>query len=57
MDFVRPLPESVNLAIGQRHDMIYVILDRLTKYSYFIPVDQHISAEQLAYVFIRHVYS
>ena len=32
-------------------------MDRLTKYAYFIPIRETIKVEELAYIFIRHVFA
>jgi len=37
--------------------MIYVIMDRLTKYAYFIPTLLTIKVEELVYVFMRNVFA
>ena len=57
MNFIRPLPLSKDPATKQKFDMIYVIIDRLTKYTYFIPTLSTIKAEELAYVFMRNVFA
>ena len=49
MDFITDLPllkEPVNAAF---YNAILVIVDRLTKYTHFVPTQKTISAEQLAY--------
>ncbi|KAG0158309.1 hypothetical protein PDIDSM_5822 [Penicillium digitatum] len=50
MDFITKLPVSE----GQ-HDMIMVIVDRLTKYAYMIPTTETIDANQMANIVLRHV--
>ena len=35
------------------YDSVLVITDRLTKYKYFIPYKKALSAEELAYIFLR----
>lgn len=57
MDFIGPLPWSTDPATQVEYDMIYVIMDRLTKYAYFIPIVTTTNAEELAYVFMRHVFA
>ena len=57
MDFVGPLPTSRDPATGQQYDMIYVVIDRLTKYAYFIPTRNSTTAEQLAYTFMRFIFA
>ncbi|KAI5474168.1 hypothetical protein MNV49_007998, partial [Pseudohyphozyma bogoriensis] len=50
MDFIEKLPES------DGYDSILVV-DRLTKMAVFIPTDTTITAQELADIFIRHVFS
>jgi hypothetical protein len=57
MDFIVKLPESKELGTNQSYDFIFVATDRLTKYGYFIPCREDMSAEDLAYLFNRHVVS
>ena len=38
-------------------DSILIITDRLTKYRYFIPYKEATNSEDLAYIFLRHIYS
>jgi len=47
MDFIVKLPKLVDLVIGHEYDLILVIVNRLTKYSYFIPYSETITAPQL----------
>ena len=49
MDFITKLP------VSEGHDMIMVIVDRLTKYAYMIPTTETIDAEQMANIVLRHV--
>jgi hypothetical protein len=39
----------------QLYDFIFVVTDKLTKYGYFIPYRKDILAENLAYLFNKHV--
>ena len=39
------------------YDSILVIIDRLTKYGYFLPYKELKTSEDLAYMFLRHIYS
>ena len=55
MDFIVKLPESKDPATGTKYDSILVVVDRLTKYAYFIPFREATDATQLAYVFLRMV--
>jgi hypothetical protein len=40
---------------GMIYNFIMVVTDRLTKYAYFIPYFESSSAEDLAYMFHKHV--
>jgi len=51
MDFIEQLPESTGFTA------ILVIVDRLSKQSIFIPTVDTITAQQLAELFIMHVFS
>jgi hypothetical protein len=46
---------SKELGTDQLYDSIFVAIDRLTKYGYFIPCRENMSAKDLAYLFNRHV--
>jgi hypothetical protein len=49
------LPLFKELITGVMYDSIMVIINRLTKYAYFIPYLKSFSAEDLAYMFYKHV--
>jgi len=51
MDFIETLPTSSG------HDAILVVVDRLTKQGIFIPTTVHCTSEDLAILFILHVFS
>ena len=57
MDFITKLPASRDDATGVKYDSILTVVDRLTKWSYFIPYKESWSAEQLADVIYRHITS
>jgi transposase InsO family protein len=57
MDFITKLPLSKDPATGVKYDSILTVVDRLTKWSYFIPWKETWSAEQLADVIYRHIAS
>ena len=52
MDFITGLPMT-----PKRKDMIWVIVDRLTKSAHFIPVNQKDNAEKLVEVYIKEIVS
>ena len=51
MEFIETLPTSSG------HDSILVIVDRLTKQAIFIPTTIHCTSEDLAILFVTHVFS
>ena len=51
MDFIEPLPTSSGF------DSILVIVDRLSKQGIFIPTTVHCTSENLAIIFVTHVFS
>jgi hypothetical protein len=55
LDFVTKLPLSKKPMTGVIYDSIIVVTDRLTKYVYFISYLENSSAEDLAYIFHKHV--
>jgi uncharacterized membrane protein YheB (UPF0754 family) len=57
MDFIVKLPVSKEPGINQLYNSIFIATDRLTKYEYFIPCREDMLAEDLAYLFNRHVIS
>ena len=52
MDFVFKLPPTV-----QRHDDIWVVVDRLTKSAHFLPIREKFSPRKLAKLFVNHIVS
>ena len=50
MDFVVGLPKTMD-----KYDSIWVIVDRLTKSAYFIPVKVTYNAEKLAKIYISEI--
>jgi hypothetical protein len=55
LDFVIKLSLSKKLITGVIYDSIMVVINRLTKYAYFIPYFESFSAEDLAYIFYKHI--
>jgi hypothetical protein len=55
LDFVTKLPPSRELITGVIYDSIIIVINRLTKYAYFIPYFKNFSAEDLAYMFYKYV--
>jgi hypothetical protein len=57
MDFIIKLPKLLEPMTKNEYDSIIVTIDRLTKQAYFILVNETITAEELAYVYYRHIWS
>jgi RNase H-like domain found in reverse transcriptase/Reverse transcriptase (RNA-dependent DNA polymerase)/Integrase zinc binding domain/Chromo (CHRromatin Organisation MOdifier) domain len=55
MDFIVKLPKSKEPMTQKEYDSILVVTDRLTKYGYFIPYLEESTAEDLAYMFMKHI--
>nr|XP_036575983.1 reverse transcriptase domain protein [Colletotrichum truncatum]KAF6782639.1 reverse transcriptase domain protein [Colletotrichum truncatum] len=53
LDFVTKLPKSREPMTNVHYDSVLVIVDRLMKYSYFIPYIESSTAEDLAYKFLQ----
>ena len=52
MDFVFKIPPTT-----QRHDGIWVVVNRLTKSAHFLPIREKFSPQKLAELFMNHAYS
>ena len=50
MDFVSGFPLT-----QQKHDSVWVIVDKLTKYAHFIPVRMDYSMDQLAKLYVKEI--
>ena len=50
MDFVIGLPRTF-----RKNDVIWVVVDRLTKVAHFLPVQQSYSLDQLADVYVKEI--
>lgn len=51
IDFVTKLP------VSDRYNMIIVVIDRLTKYSYIIPTTETIDANKIVFLLFRHIFA
>ncbi|KAL2004441.1 hypothetical protein VTN00DRAFT_6592 [Thermoascus crustaceus] len=56
LDFITDLPASKEPLTGIIYDSILVIVDRLTKYAYFLPYKKASNAEELAYTFLQIIF-
>ena len=52
MDFITKLPESKDEATNNCYDSILVVVDRLTKYTHFIPFKETYDVPKLAHVML-----
>lgn len=57
MDFITDLPLSRNWTNKERYDTILVIVDRLTKFAYFLAFYKKGTAEQLSQLLIERVFA
>jgi hypothetical protein len=57
MNFIVKLLMFRKPGTDQSYDSIFVATDRLTKYRYFIPCRKDMLAEDLAYLFNKHIVS
>jgi hypothetical protein len=55
LDFIVKLLLSKEALIGVTYNLILVIIDRLTKYVYFISYKEGLTAEELVYIFNRNI--
>jgi hypothetical protein len=55
LDFIVKLSPSMELMIEIIFDLILVVIDRLTKYGYFILYKESLLAEELVYAFNKHI--
>uniref|UniRef100_L7J7U2 RNA-directed DNA polymerase n=1 Tax=Pyricularia oryzae (strain P131) TaxID=1143193 RepID=L7J7U2_PYRO1 len=57
MDFIVKLPPSEKPLTKIKYNSILVIVDKLTKYAYFLPYKESSNAEEIAYTFLRVIVS
>lgn len=50
MDFVEGLPKS------QKHDVVLVVVDRLTKFVHFIPLSHPYTTAKVGSLFMQHIF-
>ena len=55
MDFIMKLPKSKEPGNETEYNTIMTIVNRLTKYVYFVPIKEEMSAEELVYVFVKTI--
>ena len=56
-DFIVKLPKLKNLVIGQLHNVILVIVNRLIKWGYFIACIKEILTENVAKFYVKKVFA
>jgi transposase InsO family protein len=56
MDFITKLPLSEEPSTGVFYDSVLVVVDRLTKFCYYIPYQEATDAEQMAYIFYDRIF-
>jgi hypothetical protein len=55
LNFIIKLPSSTELIIKIIFNLILVVINRFTKYGYFILYKESLLAEELAYTFNKHI--
>jgi hypothetical protein len=55
LDFIVKFPESKELITKMSFDSILIVTNRFIKYGYFIPYRKSFSAENLTYMFNKHI--
>jgi hypothetical protein len=55
LDFVIKLPPFKKLMTGVIYNSIIIVINRLTKYAYFIFYLKSFSAKDLAYMFYKYI--
>ena len=53
MDFITKLPKSKNLTTGVFYNSIIVVINKLTKYIYFIFYKKFFDTKQLGHLFMN----
>ena len=51
------LLKSKDPVTGQEHNIILVIVDKLTKWGYFIVYIEEISAEDIVYIYTKEIFA
>jgi hypothetical protein len=55
LDFVTKLSLFKKLITGVIYNFIIIVINRLTKYAYFIPYFENFLTENLAYIFYKYI--
>ena len=56
-DFIIKLLKSKDLVIGQKYNSILVVIDKLTKWGYFILYTEDMSVKDLSKIYIKEVFA
>ena len=56
MDFITKLPLSEEPSTGIFYDSVLVVVDRLTKFCYYIPYQEATDADQMAYILYDRIF-
>ena len=55
MDFITKLPKSKNLTTKILYNSIMVVVNKLTKYTHFIPFKETFNTKQLKHLFLDRI--
>jgi hypothetical protein len=55
LDFIVKLPPFIKPIIEVVFDSVLIVIDRFTKYGYFISYKESLLTEELAYAFNKHI--
>ena len=55
-DFIVKLLKLKDLITGQEHDIIFVIVNKFTKWGYFIAYTEEILAEDVVQIYIKEIF-
>jgi len=57
IDFIEPLPESIDPTTGEKCNAMLVVIDRFSKFVILIPTRIDINAKQMAHLLMKYVFS
>jgi hypothetical protein len=57
IDFIIKLPKSKESGTDLKYDLIFIVIDKLIKYAYFILCREDMSAEDFIYLFNKYIIS
>ena len=56
-DFIIKLLKLKDIITSQEHDMIFIIVNKFTKWGYFVAYTEEILAEDIAQIYIKEVFA